>query len=153
MRSICAQQLRLVDADERDRVAVQPGARRPPDPVDVVLGGHRQLEVDDVGQAVDVDPAGGDVGRHEDRHPARLEVVQGPDPLGLAAVAVDRRGRDAVPLELLGEPVGAVLRAGEDERLVDPAGPDEVAQELALALAVDRVDDLADELDRRVPRA
>ena len=45
-------------------------------------------------------------------------------------------------LELQREPVGAVLGPGEDERLVDPAGLDEVAEQLALALAVDHVDDL-----------
>ena len=53
-------------------------------------------------------------------------------------------------LELLGEPVGAVLGPGEDQRLVDPAGRDEMAEQLALALAVDHVDDLGDELGRGV---
>ena len=38
------------------------------DAVDVVLGDHRQLVVDDVRQGVDVQAAGGDVGRHEDGH-------------------------------------------------------------------------------------
>ncbi len=91
------EQLRLVDADERDRVAVHPGPGGPADPVEVVLGDHRQLEVHDVGQRVDVDPARGDVGRDEDRHPAGLEVGQRADPLRLALVAVDRGRRDAVP--------------------------------------------------------
>ena len=52
---------------------------------------------------------------------AGLEVVEGADALGLALVAVDRGGGDPVVLELLGEPVRAVLRPGEDERLVDAA--------------------------------
>ena len=75
--------------------------------------------------------------------PVGLEVGERANALRLALVAVDRDGRDAVVLELLGEAVGAVLGAREDERLVDAAGLDEVAQQLALALAVDRVDDLA----------
>ena len=52
--------------------------------------------------------------------------------------------------ELESEPVRTVLRPGEDQRLVDPAGLDEVAEELTLPLAVDHVDDLGDELRRRV---
>ncbi len=46
---------------------VAPGATRPADPVDVVLGVPRQLEVHHVGQVVDVQAAGRDVGRDEDR--------------------------------------------------------------------------------------
>src|SRR5688572_9423405 len=62
-----AQQLHLVDADQRDCVAVHPCAAGPPDPVDVVLRNHRQLEVDDVWQRVDVETARGDLRRDEDR--------------------------------------------------------------------------------------
>ena len=43
-----------------------------------------------------------------------------------------------------------MLRAREDERLVQAAAPHERAQELALALAVDRQDQLADQLRGRV---
>ena len=141
-----AEQLQLVDADQRDGVAVDAGAAGAADAVDVVLGDHRQLEVDDVRERLDVEAARGDLGGDQDREPAGLEVGQRADALRLALVAVDRGGRDAVALELLGEPVGAVLGAREDERLVDPAGLDEVAEELALPLAVDRVDDLGHEL-------
>ena len=55
-------------------------------------------------------------------------------------------------LELKGQAVRAVLGAREDQRLVDPAGLDEVAQELALPLAIDRMDDLRHELGRGVAR-
>ena len=143
------EQLQLVDADERDGVAVDARAAGPADAMDVVLGDHRQLEVDDVRERLDVEAARGDLGRDEDREAAGLEVGQRADALRLALVAVDGGREDAVLLELLREPVGAVLGAGEDERLVDPAGRDEVAEQLALALAVDRVDDLRDELGRR----
>ena len=47
-------------------------------------------------------------------------------------------GADAVALELLGEAAGAVLGAGEDERPIDPTAADQVAEELALAVPVDR---------------
>ena len=51
----------------------------------------------------------------------------------------------ALALQLLGQAVGAVLGAGEDEGLVDGARRDQVGQQLALALAVDRMDDLGHE--------
>ena len=142
----------LVDADERDRLAVLAGTARAADPVHVVLGHHRQLVVHDVRQLLDVEPASRDVGRDEDGDAPGLEVAEGAHALALALVAVDRGGADAVLGELLGEAVRAVLGPREHQRLVDPAGRDEVREQLALALAVDRDDDLLDELGRRVPR-
>jgi hypothetical protein len=134
-----AEQPRLVDAHERDGVAIDPCAPRPTDPVDVVLGNHRELEVDDMRQRVDVESARGDLGRDEHREAAGLEVGQRANALWLALVAVDGRRLDPVVLELRGEAVGTVLRAREHERLVDLAAADEVAEQLALALAIDRV--------------
>ena len=61
------EELELVDAHQRDGVAVDAGAPGPADPVDVVLGDHRQLEVDDVRERLDVEAARGDLGRDEDR--------------------------------------------------------------------------------------
>src|SRR5205085_1366286 len=82
---------------------------------------------------------------------AGLEVLERTHPLTLALVAVDRVGVDAIAAELLREAVGAVLRAGEDERLLDSPSLDEVREEVPLALAIHGVNDLAHELDRRVP--
>ena len=86
----------LVYTDQRDRLALSARSAGPADAVDVVLGHHRQLEVHDVGQGLDVEAARRDVGRDEDRDLVRLEVLEGPESLTLALVAVDRRGADAV---------------------------------------------------------
>ncbi len=146
------EQLELVDADQRHGVAVDAGPAGPADAVDVVLGDHRQLEVDDVRECLDVEPARGDLGGDQHGEPAGLEVGQRAHALRLALVAVDRGRADAVMAELEGEAVGAVLGPGEDQGLVDPPGRDQVAQQLALALAVDHVDDVRHELGRRVAR-
>ncbi len=146
------EQLEFVDAHQRHGVAIDTGTPGPPDAMDVVLGDHRQLEVDDVRKRLDVEPAGGDFGGHQDREATGLEIGQGPNALRLALVAVDRRGGDPVLVELLREAVGPVLGPGEDERLVDPAAGHEVAQQFALALTVDHVDDVRDELGRRIAR-
>ena len=105
------------------------------------------------GQGLDVEAARGDVRRDEDRDLVVLEVVERADALRLALVAVDRDGRDAVEVELLGEPVRAVLGAREDERLVDAAALDELAEQLALRLRSTGMTTWRDELRGRVPGA
>jgi len=103
-----------------------------------------------VRQTFDVEAAGRDFRRDQDVDAPGLEVVQRPDSLALALVAMDGGGRDAILAELLGEPVGGVFRPREDQRLVESAAPDEVTEKLALAFPVYRVDDLANQLDRGV---
>ena len=143
---------RLVDADERDRLPVRARTPGPPDAVDVVLRDHRQLEVDDVGELLDVQASSRDVRRHEDGDAALLEVGQRLDALGLALVAVDRGGVDAVLDQLLRQAVRTVLGAGEDQRLVDAPEGDELAEQVALSLAVDGDHQLVDQLRGGVAR-
>src|SRR5437764_816182 len=83
--------------------------------MEVVLVVAGDVVVDDAADVVDVDAAGGDVGGHQDLSPAIGEGAQGPVALGLRATAVDRHGRHAGPLQLVGQPVGAVLGAAEDD--------------------------------------
>ena len=60
-----AQERQLVVRAQRDRDAIGAGARGAADAVHVAFRHVRQVEVDDVGDAVDVDAAGGDVGRDQ----------------------------------------------------------------------------------------
>ena len=62
-----AQIAALVGGAEGDRNAIRAGARGAADAVDILLGNVGQVEIDDVADARDVDPARGDVGRDEDR--------------------------------------------------------------------------------------
>ena len=81
----------LLREDERDPGAVTAGAPGPPDAVDVgcVL---RRVVVDDVGDAVEVHAAGGDVGRDERVAPCRTGSAERP----LALAASCRRGSRCV---------------------------------------------------------
>src|SRR4029077_12890257 len=88
----------LVDADQADRLAGRACPSRPADPVDVVLGVPGQLEVHHVGQILDVEAAGGDISCNKDPDLAALELLEGPRPLGLAAIAVDRDGVETLPV-------------------------------------------------------
>ena len=82
--------------------------------------------------------------RHADL--AVLERLEGLGAVALGAVGVDRRRGDAVPVEPRREPRGGQLGPGEHEDLVPVALDDQVGEQLLLAVAVDRVDELADGL-------
>src|SRR5467141_2933903 len=120
------------------------------DAVDVVFRDVRQVVVHDVRQRLDVQAARGDVGGDEHLQLAVLEALQGLHALRLALVAVDGGGFDAVVLQLLGEAVGAVLGPAEHQHLLPVARLHQVREELALPVLVDRVRDLADQLDRHI---
>ncbi len=63
----------FIRADKAERVADRVGAARAADPVNVILIGHREIVVDDVRDAVHIDAARRDVGRHQHPHFAGLE--------------------------------------------------------------------------------
>ena len=83
--------------------------------MDIGFGDLRQLEIDDMGHAVDVDAARGDVGRDQGARLAAAEGGKRALALALALVAMDGGGVDAGLVERLGDAVGAALGAGEDD--------------------------------------
>ncbi len=104
---------RLARGDEADRVARAAGATGAADAVHVGLGVDRQVVVDDVADALDVETARRDVGRDEDVQLSGLELVDRALALHLGDVAVDRGRGVAAGAQLLGDRLGLVLRAGE----------------------------------------
>ncbi len=147
-----AQKWCLIDAHQGDCSAGDAGAAGAPDAVHVVGRNHRQLEVHDVRERLDIESARRDLGRHQAQDAPVLEIGERAYALRLRLVAMNGRCGDAVLVQLLGQTVGAVLGAGEDQRLVDDPGSNEVREQITLALAVNRMDDLLDELDGRVLR-
>ena len=63
---------------------------------------------------------------------------------------MNRRRLDAIAVQLLGQSIGAVLGAPENQYLLPVVGSDQKRQQLALAILIDRVDDLLDHFDRGV---
>jgi hypothetical protein len=144
------EQIDILGVAERDRGAGGAGAAGAADAVHVCLGHLGQIEVDDVADLVDVDAAGRDVGRHQHADLAALEVGEGALAGVLRLVAVDRLGALAGLGQVLGDPVGAVLGAGEDQHPADLLVVEEdVLEQRPLAGLVDEVDALVDALDRR----
>ena len=115
----CPQVRAFVRRAEGNGDAVRAGARGAADAVDVLLRHVRQVEVDDVGDVVDVDAARGDFGGDENARLALLEAIERTGALALALVAVDGVGVEAGAFELLRDAVGAVLGAGEHQRALD----------------------------------
>jgi hypothetical protein len=66
------------------------------------LGRLGQLEVDDLPNALDVEPSGGHVGREQDRQLARAKRRDHPLARILAQVPLERPNRVALLLELAG---------------------------------------------------
>ena len=122
----------LARLDERDRAARATDAAGAPDAVHVDVGASRHVEVDDVRDRRDVQPAGGDVGRHEDRHAPALEGDHHAVALALGHVAVQRADVHAAVAQRAEQLVGADLRAREDDRLVGALGAQHARQRVDL---------------------
>ena len=101
-------------------------------------------------QGFDVQTSRRDVGGDQNLQLVVLEALERPGARRLALVAVDRIGLDAFFLQLLGKAVRAVLGLAEHQHLFPAAGLDEVCKEFPLAVAVDQVHGLRNQLDRRI---
>ncbi len=132
----------LLRRDEREGFAGQLRAGGPPDPVDVIIRHGRHIEVHHVTERFDVDAAGGDVGRDEHSEVPSLETRERLRALRLGAIPVDSFRGDAVAEEELREPVRAVLRAREDQRLVHPAALEELDEQRSLQRRGDGIGEL-----------
>jgi hypothetical protein len=79
----------LIRRHEREGLAGRLGAAGPADAMDVIVRDLRHVEIDDMSQGVDVDPAGRDVGRDQYGERSALEPRERGGALGLRSIAVD----------------------------------------------------------------
>ena len=114
-----AQRAVILRGDEADGVADGQRPARPADTMNVVFRVHGEVVIDDVRDAVHVDPARGDVGGDEDADFAGFEFLEGAEALVLRAIGMKRRGPDLGALEPPGDAVRAVLGAGEYEHGIE----------------------------------
>jgi hypothetical protein len=99
----------LIRIAQRDCDAPSAGAGRAANAVHVSLRDVRQLIVDYVRHLIDVEAAGGNVGRHQRSHPRHAQVRERTLALGLTFVAVDGGNANARRIEVTGDPVGSAL--------------------------------------------
>ena len=129
---------------KRDGPAQLAGAARAADAVDVVGRLGRHVKVHDVAHVADVDAAGEDIGRHQHVDGAVAEGRKRALALGLAAVAVDRGGLDALALQTTAAAVGAVLGAHKDDSALRALLFEELGQQVVLGLDGHREHKLVD---------
>ncbi len=146
------EQLLLVRRHQRDGLAIASGPAGTADAVYIVFLDIGQLEVDHVGQLIDVQAAGGDVGGDQHANVVALEVGQGLGAGVLALVAMDRRRRQAMLVQVLGQAIGAVLGTGEHQDLFPGAEGDQVGEQGALLIGRNAEQSLLDTLDGGVRR-
>ncbi len=117
--------------------------------MDIVIGVPGHVEVEDVADALDIEPACGNVGGDEDVDVARLEAFELAQPLGLLHVTMDLPCLEAAAREALGEIAHRRLAVREDQRRAHVVGLEQLAQRVPLA-ARGRLDDCL--LDREIGR-
>jgi hypothetical protein len=104
---------------KRDGIAVRVGARRTADTVNVIVGRVWNVEVDDMRDALNIQPARGDIRRDQHGVTSLTEPVDGLLALPLRAAAVDGLGFEPFPMQRFGHAVGAMLRAQEHQCRAD----------------------------------
>ncbi len=103
-----------------DGLSRGPRSGGPADPMDVVLGILWNIVVDHMAHPLDMETAGGDICRHQNR---KLPLFKGLDhfePYSLVNIAGDRAAVVAVEGQPVGERLGTPLGIGEDQNPFPP---------------------------------
>ena len=129
---------------KRNGPAQLAGAARTANAVDVVGRLGRHVKVHDVAHVADVDAAGENIGCHQHVDGAVAEGRKRALALGLAAVAVNRGGLDALALQTTAAAVGAVLGAHKDDSALRALLLEELGQQVVLGLDGHREHKLVD---------
>ncbi|MNM53550.1 hypothetical protein D3C81_646540 [compost metagenome] len=141
------EQLLFVWSNQRNGFTRATGTTGTADTVHVIFFDVRQLEVDHVRQLVNVQAASRNIGSNHDTHGAGLEIGQGLGTGILALVAMDGRSGQTVLFQVLGQAVGAMFGAGEDQNLFPGTGGNQVSEQGALVAGRQAIDPLLDTLN------
>lgn len=107
------------------------------------FGGH--IEVEDVGDGVNVDATGGNIGGDEYGRCGAAELFEDSDAFVLAFVGMNGGGRESGFCELSDDAIGAVFRAAEDDGTGGCEGIEEVDEGVSFLFLRDDGDGLSNE--------
>lgn len=139
----------LVARTEGDGLSGLSGAGGSADAVDVAFGLIGQVEVDHMRDALDVDAAGGDIGRDQHAEVPLAESIERAGAGILAFVAMDRVGRDFLMAKIFADSVRAAFGSREDQRAGNIAFFQEGFEEAAFIVFIDEQQGLLDPLSGR----
>ncbi len=134
---------------ECDSRPLRSGSRRPTDAVNIALGNIRQLELNDMRNAGDVDPSCCNIRRNKRPHLPGLKGSKGSLTLILTLVAMYRRGRNSGTLKYSSNLVSASLGAREHENTPKIRPLEQLDQQTFLAGGLYEHDLLINSLSRR----
>ena len=136
--------VRVFRSHERKRIADGLRPAGAADAVNVILGLFRDIVIDNVGDAGDVDAAGGDVRRDHDFIFATLESGERLDALVLRTVRVEDGDGMVGGFEPARDFVGTVLRAGEYQHAVEIGLREERFEQFEFLVGGDRIEGVVD---------
>lgn len=135
---------------ERHRLAEGAHAGGAADAMHVYVWIFRDVVVDDVGDALNVDPTSRQVRRHQHLNGMPAKPIHDPFALGLHQVAVDLLGVDAVTVQTLGKPPHRVFRVAEDNRQFRLPRVQHEPEQPVLIPRIHRVEGLLDLIHRQL---
>src|SRR5439155_21719927 len=110
--------LAVLGTGDRIGAPIAACASRTPDPMDVILGMVRHVEIENVGQALDVEATRGHIAADQKPDLAVSETLQRLGPLRLDHIAMQRRHVEAVLGERAVENVHVALAVAKDQRVL-----------------------------------
>src|SRR5262249_13165775 len=134
----------LLGIAQRDGNALRAGPRRAAYAVHIGFRHVWKLEIDHVADAVDIDPARGDIRGNKRAHLAFAKAGQRAAALILRLVAVDRLRSDPGLAKAAHHPVGAMLGAREHEGPINRLAFQDVREHRSLGRTVNPDDALLD---------
>ena len=111
-----------------------------------------QVVVDDVGDALDIQSAGGDIGGNEDVEDPFFELLDGPFALVLCDITVEGYGRIAMLAQVVGDFDGPQFGLHENDHAVEILGLDDSGQGFEFHARFDDEEALTDVISGLLPR-
>jgi hypothetical protein len=137
----------LIPRDEGNSVTSSLCPARSADAVNVVFREGGDIEIYDVGDACDIDSAGGDIRSNHNAVISAFEAIHCAFPLALVTTRVDSHGDNVSSFKVALNFVCAVLGAGEDQDAGQLAIPEEVQKKTDFLVSFDEIDVLVDSFD------
>ena len=119
--------------DDRDRGAGAPGTAGAADPMNVIVGMMRHVEIEDMTGGGNVQTSRSDIGSHQQRNVALAELIECGGAGRLVHVAMQRADGKAVLLQRFVQQRHFAFAVAEDDRVLEVLG---VAQEAPQRLAL-----------------